>query len=369
VRWSALVGYGSGTLGQIREYTGLCLTWSWYQPCPKRDEVPIDGDGTVAVLSATMSDPWRNNVLSTGAELWYTEREHSALVKRDADSDGPGLAWVGATLAQVAQTSAPDVGAAFASSGSDELTIAGAPAVTRTPARRLSGTWISALGPVAMQIRDSGGRTTGRSRSSATEVVGIPDTSYDRLPEAEFGFIKHDVDYTIELTAEQAGSVDLKVRVLGNGSVERTAVYLAVAVGASGRARLSLRSGAGRAANPAGWPALEVDANGDGTFEGNVRAAAVLDGVDSADSRAPDLEIDSPSPGRTSGGPVTVHWRAADQRAGLFFEGAVVDPDTAPQAVTQGARVSLASGQHRLLVVAVDRAGNARSRDIAFVVP
>ena len=44
VRWSALVGYGSDTLGQIREYTGLCLTWWWYQPCPKRDEVPIDGD-------------------------------------------------------------------------------------------------------------------------------------------------------------------------------------------------------------------------------------------------------------------------------------------------------------------------------------
>src|ERR1051326_2601512 len=46
VRWSALVGYGSGTLGQIREYTGLCRTLWWYQPCPKRDEIPVDGDGT-----------------------------------------------------------------------------------------------------------------------------------------------------------------------------------------------------------------------------------------------------------------------------------------------------------------------------------
>ena len=62
VRWSALIGYGSGTLGQIREYTGLCLTWWWYQPCPKRDEIPVDGDGTVAVLSATRRYALRKTV-------------------------------------------------------------------------------------------------------------------------------------------------------------------------------------------------------------------------------------------------------------------------------------------------------------------
>ncbi len=100
VRWSALIGYGYGTLGQIREYTGVCLTWWWYQPCPKRDEIPIDGDGTVAVLSATMTDPWLNNVRPTGAELSYADREHGALVKRDEGGDGPGLEWIGATLAQ-----------------------------------------------------------------------------------------------------------------------------------------------------------------------------------------------------------------------------------------------------------------------------
>src|SRR6266498_962177 len=125
VHWSALVGYGSGTLGQIREYTGLCLTWWWYQPCPKRDEIPIDGDGTVAVLSATMSDPWRDNVLATAAELSYVQREHSALVKRDEAGDGPGLEWIGATLAQGSRAAAADAGLAF--SGSEELSIAGAP--------------------------------------------------------------------------------------------------------------------------------------------------------------------------------------------------------------------------------------------------
>ncbi len=92
VRWSALIGYGSATLGQIREYTGLCLTWWWYQPCPKRDEIPIDGDGTVAVLSATMSDPWRNNVLSTDAELSYVERDGMTAAMARAWS-GSGQPW------------------------------------------------------------------------------------------------------------------------------------------------------------------------------------------------------------------------------------------------------------------------------------
>jgi pimeloyl-ACP methyl ester carboxylesterase len=369
VRWSALIGYGSGTLGQIREYTGLCLTWWWYQACPKRDEIPIDGDGTVAVLSATMSDPWRNNVLSTGAELSYVEREHSALVKRDGVGDGPGLEWIGATLAQSSQAAVPDAGAGLAFSGSEELTMASTPSVTRTPANRLSGTWIAALGPVALQISDANGRITGRSRGSASEIVAIPDTSYDQLPQAEFTFIKHDIAYTIDLIAEREGSVDVKVRVLGNRRVERTAVYLGVALGSSGHARLSVRPGTGRAASPAGWPGLEVDADGDGTFEGNVRAAAVLDAVNSADTQVPDVVIDSPSPVRTGSGTVTARWRAADHGAGLLLESAVIDPDTAPKIVTQGERLSLSSGQHRLLVVAVDRGGNARSQDVAFAVP
>ena len=58
VRWSALVGRGYGTLGQMREYTGLCSSWFSSYPCPKRDEIPVDGDGSVPTYSAAMGDPW-----------------------------------------------------------------------------------------------------------------------------------------------------------------------------------------------------------------------------------------------------------------------------------------------------------------------
>ena len=159
------------------------------------------------------------------------------------------------------------------------------------------------------------------------------------------------------------------MRVLGNGRVERTAVYLGVALGPSGRAQLRVTPGTGRAASPAGSPVLEIDSDGDGTFEGKVRPAAVLDAVHSHDSRAPDLAIDPPSPPRTRGAGVPIRWRAADAGAGTLLESAVIDPDTAPRAVAQGENVSLSSGQHTLVVVAVDRAGNARSQQVAFMVP
>jgi hypothetical protein len=369
VRWSALVGYGYGTLGQIREYTGVCLTWRWYQPCPKRDEIPIDGDGTVPVLSATMTDPWLGNVRPTGAELSYVDREHTALVKRDSADDGPGLQWIGHTLAQGAPAAALDAAVRQGQTGSPELAIPSLPRVTRTPPRRLSGTWISALGPVALEITDASGRSTGRSRGSTSVRVAIPDTSYDQLPDAEFSYIKPDIDYTINMAAEGEGSVDLKMRVLGNGRVERTAVYLGVVLGPSGRAQLRVTTGTGRAASPAGWPVLDIDADGDGTFEGKVRPAAVLDAVHSHDSRAPDLAIDPPSPPRTRGAGVTIRWRAADAEAGILLESAVIDPATAPRPVAHGEHVSLSSGQHTLVVVAVDRAGNARSQQVAFMVP
>jgi hypothetical protein len=251
----------------------------------------------------------------------------------------------------------------------DELTIASAPPVGRTPpANRLSGTWISALGPVALQLSDSRGRTTGRSRG-AVEHVGIPDTNFDQLPEAEFAFTRQDSGYTVDLAAEREGSLDLKVRVLGNGRVERTAFYLGVPLGATGRARLAMRPGAGHTAAAAGWPSLEVDTDGDGVFEAKVRPAAVLDATQSADVRPPELAIDSPAAGRAGSLSVTARWRASDAETGVLFQSAVVDPDTSPRVVVQGEQVALSAGQHQLVVSAVDRAGNAHSQRVEFQVP
>ena len=85
------------------------------------------------------------------------------MVKRDGASDGPGLAWIGASLDEHPQA-APVAGAGLPFSGSAERIITAGPSVTWTPTNQLSGTWISALGPVSLQISEASGRTTGLSR-------------------------------------------------------------------------------------------------------------------------------------------------------------------------------------------------------------
>src|SRR5262249_55401855 len=143
--------------------------------------------------------------------------------------DGPALTWIGDILRGAAPTTA-------------------APA----PAERLSGLWIAALGPVALQVRDSRGRTTGRAPGQDVARDDIPGTRYERLPGSEFAFVARGQPYDLDIRAERAGSFDLKVRVLGAGRVQRTALYLGVRLGVAGRARLLPPAGA----LLAGWPAL-----------------------------------------------------------------------------------------------------------------
>jgi hypothetical protein len=366
VRWSALVGRGYGTLGQMREYTGLCSSWFSSYPCPKRDEIPVDGDGTVPTYSAAMGDPWSGSALSSGAQIWSLARQHADLVKRDyvlgiATGDGPALQWIGERL----RTSTTPTLAAQTSAASAPTT------ELHAQSQQVSGLWLAALGPVAVQVRDDAGRVTGRERGAPDRTrTEVPETRHERLPGSDFAFLKRDAGYTIRMDAEADGSVDLKVRVLDTGRNTRTAVYLGVPLRAGGHAQLQLNPGAGHAAAAQGWPELEIDADGDGVIERRLPATAVLDERTSADISAPELVIDTPRATGKVAGLTSVRWRAADRESGLLREAAIVDPDTTtPHGVTNGQTLVLAPGAHRLRVMALDQAGNARSEEVVFTVP
>jgi hypothetical protein len=287
-------------------------------------------------------------------------RQHSDLVKRDYVAglpigDGPALEWIGARLSEHNPAAGP----------------APAMSTATSPEGQLSGAWVSALGPVALQLRDASGRSTGRSRGAAeAKPAEVPETRYEQLPGGEYAFAKRDMPYLISLDAEGAGSLDLKMRVFGNGRIERTAVYLGVSLGPQGHAELAVNKGVGHADSPKGWPALQVDADGDGVFEASVEAAAVLDERASADTSAPALLVEAPAPSKAGPGEVQLRWRADDQGAGVYAQSGLIDPGTkAERPVTNGQTVKLPVGQHRLLVVAVDRAGNASSQELVFTVP
>lgn len=364
VRWAALVGYGAGTPGQLREYTGACWSWYRYVPCPKRDELPVDGDGTVAVMSAAMGDPWRGTLINSGAQLWYIQREHGDLVKGDyllgvRTGDGPALSWIGDLLAgRIAmQASAPHRFGTTARGGAQ---------VARTPQAALGGVWIAALGPVAMRVEDDTGRVTGRARGADQPDEAIPATRYERLPQGEFVHVAQELPLTIALAAEREGSFDLNVRVLGNGRIERTAVYLGVPLRANGTARLALKPGSGRAAAPQGWPALELDSDGDGVYETTVAAAAVLDNRASLDTAPPEVQIAAPT---TQAGRTLVRWQSRDDLAGVLREQGLLNPEGPnPTLVRNGEALTLPAGTYTLQVLAVDRAGNTTVRETTFTV-
>jgi hypothetical protein len=357
VRWKALVGTGQATLGQVREYTGVCGV----MPCPKRDELPVDGDGTVALFSAAIGDPARERFFTSAPRRWYIERSHSGLVQRDyvlgvPIGDGPALEWIGEQLSE-SEAQAVSSSSAFAQA----LPVAG-----------MRGVWVAALGPVAMRARDAQAGTIGRARGADQALPAtISDASYDRLPEGEFIYLKRAEPYTIIVDAERQGSVDLKLRFLGSGHVEQTALYLGVQLGQAGRAQLVLPDTSGGL--PAtDRPQLQLDVDGDGVFESTLAPSAVLDERASADATPPVITLDASA--SSVGGSATeqermISWSAADADAGLLREWAVVDPGTpAARTLARGARARFSPGSHRLLIVAQDRAGNVATREAMVAV-
>jgi hypothetical protein len=383
VRWYALAGYGHATTGQLREYTGACWTWSGYKPCPKRDELPVDGDGTVGLMSATMGDPYRQRLIDSGASLAYVRREHGALVADDEllgarTGDGPVLTWIGEQLRapgfQLAEMPLPAVlylpriTLTTPEGGRAEEGAASANAVHSTPPPSLEGVWIAALGPVALEAQDAGGAVSGRGAGVEEARLQIHGSSYERLPESEFLFVQHDSPYTLRLAADREGSTDLKLRWLSGGEVGRTVVYLGIRLGPNGRAELAIEPGDWAKSAAGDWPALAVDQEGDGFFEARVPASAVLDARASADADAPLVSLAAPQQ-KAGGDAVTIHWSADDAGAGLLRTQATIDPDTpGARLVQNGENVSLPAGPHRLVVIAQDLAGNTSVHETAFEV-
>jgi hypothetical protein len=339
VRWQALIGFGHDAIGQIREYDGLCGATL----CPKRDELPVDGDGTVPLFSAALGDPNRGRLFTGAVQRWYLERTHSGLVQRDyvlgaPVGDGPALEWLGARLR-----------------GDPAQAVAG---VQSVPPAGLSGVQVAALGPVALRVRDAAGHQAGRLPGADPAPPTQPGASYDRLPGGEFVFLKQDGG-TIDLAAERAGSVDLKLRVWRDGRLIRTAVYLGVQLGANGRATLTLPADA--AAAPDRWPALRLDTDGDGVFEGQMIPTALLDERASSDTTPPAIGF------QPAAGSALPRWRASDAGAGVLRVLVGLDGRAASAAADLAG--PLAPGRHTLRVLAVDRAGNASSQAFEWVAP
>ena len=139
----------------------------------------------------------------------------------------------------------------------------------------------------------------------------------------------------------------------------RTAVYLGVQLGPTGRATLTLpTSGVPGAA--AQSPALRIDASGAGVFTAEQPPTALLDERASLDTTPPTIEL------ANTGAPAP-RWRVRDDGAGVLR--AAVSLDGGPLRDTAASGELLSLGRHRVQVVAVDRAGNASVRELVLPMP
>jgi len=115
-----------------------------------------------------------------------------------ATVDAPALNWIGERL-RTSNTTTLAAQTSAASAPATEL---------QYQAEQVSGLWLAALGPVAVQVRDDAGRVTGRERGAPdTTRAEVPATRHERLPGSDFAFLKRDAAYTIVMDAETEGAL------------------------------------------------------------------------------------------------------------------------------------------------------------------
>ncbi len=353
-RLSFINGSGMSTLGQIRDYTGSCWSWFHFVACPKTDLLTVDGDGTVPFYSATLSDPSRSLNLSGGASVHIVNREHGALVQYDKflgiyTGDGPSLTLLGQILNNQVDPIGP--GSFFA------LTSQVAPA--RPVKIGLTGYEISVTNGTEIEAYDSQGHHTGRIAGQPHKYEqNIAGSNLEIGGESQLLYLREGGNYKLRLTAGNAGSFDLKIRMLEGDTISQTVLYLNVVAGPGEVGDFSfsgLRNG--------GRPTALHLAN----TRQPVEPTAILDARASLDREAPLIKVNTP---RLKPGRAQLDWEVKDGLAGVHLEQAIVDAGTATeQPVQNGQQLRLTPGTHLLQVMAEDRAGNSSVKEVSFEVP
>ncbi len=249
-----IVGSGIPTLGQIIEknaidFLGITI--------PYRDEITINGDQTVPLFSASLTDPERTISFLGDAKVYYTKQEHGNLI-----SPGPALNLVKNILNNDAEL----------------------PNGILTHAYLLNGTRISTHSPVALHIYDAFGNHTGPTPDDNYEET-IPGSSYETLGDATFIWLPNDGQYTIKIEATGQGSFDLKLKTFKDDVNTSTTLYHDIPLTTSTKAQAVLDT---MSAQP---PVLHIDTDGDGTEDKAIDATSTITGVANNDETPPQTII------------------------------------------------------------------------------
>lgn len=240
--------------------------------------------------------------------------------------------------------------------------------ISQTQTGKCKGKVVSVESPVELHVYDNAGNHTGLTAlpgmPDAGLIIeeGIPGSTYEELLESKFVYLSEEGTYTIRLNATGEGTFNLRLRSYQDDQVVRTIVYLRVPLTPTTVGQLEYAT---TASTP---PFLQLDHDGNGTFEQTFTATSDLGADESADSQAPNIQILSPGNHQAVIG-ATVAWRTNDNLSGVLAEEGIIDNNTpAALRVANGSTVALPTGEHTLTVLAEDRFGNASHAEVSFIV-
>lgn len=319
------MGCGKETIGNIRIYDD------------KVDMTPVNGDGTVPLLSA-------NYRTSTAKNYYASNIEHAELVLKD--NALRGIANILRGEPDRIFEEFPDV---FSSSTRKCFA-----SFSRRERIRLM---FSTHSPVDLHIFDSQGNHTGVNDNNDIELE-IPGSSLERFGGSTFIFVPAGQEYRIEIRAFSRGEFDFKIRELNQSTVMETMTYLGVPLPENNTVA-GLRFLNSQQADLG----LRFDAEGDDVIDAIIQPTALLSEFESGDATPPNIEVSSMPEEVVVSSSLTIRYSATDDISGVASVVATLDGNP----ITNGVTIAMADvGPHILRIKAVDRVGNPRIREIHF---
>lgn len=311
------------------------------KPDNEFDVTPIDGDGTVPLVSATHS--------SAGHEYYAlyskTGINHMSLV-----GDDRTLGIIKGIVTNASTTLPEGISQNISDCGfiepnaPNETTIA-----------------FSTHSPVFLHIYDNLGRHTGPDAEGIIEL-GIPGSSYEVIGDNSFAWAPGGGEYKIVIDAYNSGNFDLKIKKMNGVSVVNQSTYLNVPL-QDEKTEASIDVG------PQGEiSSLSLDENGDGVVDSTIGATAFLEGDAAVDADAPLIAF-----GNMNEGAHYLHSdylspavSISDSSSGIAdkvfeLDGKLIEDESAIDLF------QFKVGEHVLVVTAVDKAGNSATASRNFV--
>ncbi|MCL4365652.1 alpha/beta hydrolase [Patescibacteria group bacterium] len=249
-----VAGSGVQTLGQIIEETITTLNGN---KITYRDKININGDGTVPLLSASISDPHKGLFLNGAAQVFYTNQEHGRLV-----FSGPALDLIKNILG-----------------GNNQL-----PNGVSTQPFKLSGHGLSVHSPVNLHVYDGNGNHTGITQNGDFET-NIPGSSYETLGDAKFIWLSDNGIYTLKFEATSQGTFDFRIRSFADDINNNTILYKNIPLTTNTKAETVFNT---VSTEP---PILQVDNDGNGSTDTQVSSTSILIGSANYDQTPPQTTV------------------------------------------------------------------------------